>query len=68
MSEDELIHDLDRHETDIALYDPAFEVTWLPGGEVHEGSPARGFQAVNIVGFELNLIERAVAALAKGKR
>ena len=48
-----------------APHDPEFAVTWLSGADVLEGSPTRGFQTVKIIGYETNLIERAVAALAK---
>lgn len=42
-----------------------FEVTWLPNGQVLQGSPDRGFETVTLIEFEepLGLIERAVAAL-----
>jgi hypothetical protein len=52
----------------IAPHDPEFEVTWLSGTGVVEGSPDRGFRTVRLVGYESNLIERAVAALGRVQR
>jgi hypothetical protein len=51
----------------IGADDPGFQVTWLPNGQVVEGSPTRSFQTVEIVGYEPDLIYRAVQALEKAR-
>jgi hypothetical protein len=53
------------HIQPLATDDPEFEVTWLSSGDVLVASPTCGIQTVRIVEYELNLIERAVAALRK---
>jgi len=46
-------------EHGIAPHDLEFEVEWLPDDEsVLEGSPSRGFQTVEIVGYERRLTGR----------
>jgi hypothetical protein len=43
----------------VAPYDPEFEVEWLSGEEVLEGSPSRGFQTVYLVGYKkITLLEQ----------
>ena len=49
-----------------APHDPDFEVQWLSGVEACVGSPARGFQTVQIIGYQLSLAER-LAATWKGQ-
>jgi hypothetical protein len=35
----------------VAPHDPEFEVEWLSGDNILEGSPSRGFQTVYLAGY-----------------
>jgi hypothetical protein len=38
-------------EQAVAPHDPEFQVEWMSGGDVLEGSPSSGFQTVRIIGY-----------------
>jgi len=66
MNASEDLHE--QSECTIAPHDSEFEVVWLAGAEALEGSPIRGFRTVQIVGYELNLVERLVLSLESKAR
>ena len=48
--------------TRAAPHDPEFEAQWLSHAQVRVGSPARGFQTIQIIGYSFNFAELIAAA------
>jgi hypothetical protein len=45
----------------LAQHDPEFEAEWLSDEDILEGSPSRGFQTVQVVGYRLSRADQLTA-------